>query len=239
MKRRPVLKPNVWNVPAFKHTVTALGSMRELGQTTQPLGLITAPAGDGKTFAAEWYAKASQRVAHAFCPPKLLLTTRSLAERLYEAVGKIAPPGRNSALYEELAVFLCAERYHLIVDEADRLGASQVDLLRELAEMSGIPITLMGCPGILATLQRVPAARHRIGFHFSVPPVEEADLHKLFDKDFSPDVVTAIYNHTHGNLRHVENLITNLGTLDNTSGETQIDADTVAIVATQCLIGAA
>lgn len=239
MKRRPVLKPNVWNVPAFKHTVSALAACRELGTTRQPLGLITAPAGDGKTFAAEWYVQANQRVAHAFCPPKLLLTTRSLAERLYESVGKQCPPGRNAAIYDELAIYLRAERTFLIVDEADRLGAAEVDLLRELSELAGIPITLMGCPGILATLARVPAARHRIGFHFTVPPVAEADLHKLFDGQFSPEVVAALYRHTHGNLRHVESLLENLSSLGNTAGEIQIDADTVALVATQCLMGAA
>lgn len=241
MKRRPVLKPNVWNVPAFKHTVAALNACRELGSGRRPLGLITAPAGDGKTFAAEWYVQSQKngQVRHAFCPPKSIMTTRSLLERLYESIGHVACASRNSALFDSLAIYLRAESTFLIVDEADRLRSGEVDLLRELAEVAGVAICLMGCPGILATLERVPAARHRIGFWFQVPPVCEADLHKVLDGTFEPAVVDAIFAHTHGNLRHVEALIENLSLVRSTAGEAVIDADTVAIAATDCLLGAA
>jgi hypothetical protein len=241
MKRRPVLKPNVWNVPAFKHTVAALTACRELGSGRRPLGLITAPAGDGKTFAAEWYLQSQKpgSVRHAFCPPKSILNTRSLLERLFEACGKTACSVRNSSLFDELAIWLRSEHAFLIVDEADRLRSAEVDLLRELAEVSGVALCLMGCPGILATLERVPAARHRIGFWFQVPPVCEQDLQKVLSGQFEASVIDAIFSHTHGNLRHVEALIESLGLIDNTSGATVIDADTVAIIATECLMGAA
>lgn len=160
-------------------------------------------------------------------------------ERLYESVGRLACGSRNSGLFDELAIYLRAERTFLIVDEADRLRSGEVDLLRELAECAGTPICLMGCPGVLDTLERVPVARHRIGFWFRIPPVCEADLHQVLDGAFEAAVVDEIFRHTHGNLRHIDALIETLSLISNTAGATIIDPDTVRLASSECLLGAA
>ena len=146
-RRRPVVTPNVWRVSAFEQTLTALQAARGLSTGRRPLSLITAPAGSGKTFAAEWYAGHNPGVKLAVCPPRDLLTAKTLLQAVAAASG-LEPQSyrRNSDLFEAIAETLAGTDSFLIVDEADRLLASNADLLRELAEVSNTAVCYLGCP---------------------------------------------------------------------------------------------
>jgi len=236
-RRRPVVTPNVWRVAAFEQTITALEAARNLASSRRPLSLITAPAGSGKTFAAEWYAEHHSGVKLAVCPPRDILTAKSLLGAVGASVG-IADDAftKNYALFVAVCDALAAAGAFLIVDEADRLYASNADLLRELAEVSHTAVCYLGCPGVRATLARVPATHHRIGLSYSVPPVELRDLEQILFGKFEAVVVKEIYEQTSGNLRHLEALLDLLDRVQATGKRADITPKVVKLTAARYLL---
>lgn len=239
-RRRPVVTPNVWRVSAFEQSLTALQAARGLSTGRRPLSLITAPAGSGKTFSAEWFAQHNPGVKLAVCPPRDLLTAKTLLHAVAHACG-IEPQSfrRNSDLFDNLAESLAGTDSFLIVDEADRLLASNADLLRELAETSNTAVCYLGCPAVRAVLARVPATHHRIGLYYSIPPVELEDVRQILFGRFEENVIEAIFDQTQGNLRHLEALLTLLERVETKRGAAQISVKIVKTVASQYLMGAA
>jgi DNA transposition AAA+ family ATPase len=207
MPRRPVLKPAVWPIPAFQETAKALQLASELATSRRPLSLITAPAGSGKTFAAEWYAEQNRSCKIAVCPPAYLLSARSLLEAVAGAIGYTETHWRVAALFDNLVAYTANRHIFLVLDEADRMNSRAADLLRELAEDADLALCFLGCPGTLATLARVPATHHRIGFRFEIPPVELADVARILDGRYDDATVEEIFEQTGGNLRHIEAVI--------------------------------
>lgn len=206
MPRKPVLHPAVWPFESFRYAQDAFVSARQLANSRQPLSLITAEAGEGKTFSAEYFASANPDTKIAVCPPRELLTTRSLLVAVARAVGMTNQPIYATRLFEALVSYLSREQLFLVVDEADRLTSSKCDLLRELAEQSDTAICFLGCPGVQSVLARVPATHHRIGFAFAIPPVRQDDLQQALT-GFDAETIAEIYNQTRGNIRHLEALL--------------------------------
>lgn len=206
MPRKPVLHAELWHFESFRLSQDAFTAARALANSRQPLALITAEAGEGKTFNAEYFANSNPDTKIAVCPPREILTTRSLLVAIANAVGLTNQPAYAGKLFEALISHCSRNNFFLVLDEADRLTASKCDLLRELAEQSDTAVCFLGCPGILSVLARVPATHHRIGFAFSVPPVGHEDLTKAL-RGFDAETVAEIYNQTRGNIRHLEALL--------------------------------
>ena len=208
----------VWNVKAFQELYTALDAVRKVAVRQRPLGLVTGPAGSGKTFTANVYvANAKADAVLVTTPPRDILTARIMLESIAIAMG-IEPQSYRlkSELYDAVLDAVQERNAFLIIDEADRLRASNADMLREIAEVTGKPLCYLGCPTVEAILARVPATHHRIGFRHSVLPVELDDLetalvNRALDADgkrkLDRETVSAIYDCTRGNLRHVESLV--------------------------------
>lgn len=212
MPRKSVLHPDVWHFESFTLAQAAFTEAKALANSRQPLALVTAEAGEGKTFNAEYFANAHPDTRIAVCPPREILTARSLLVALAGATGLHDQPWQTGKLFDRLVSHLIAVKSFVIIDEADRLTSSLADLLRELAEQADTAICFLGCPGVLSVLARVPATRHRIGFAFAIPPVREADIARALD-GFDSDTITEIYNQTRGNIRHLEALLKQVGRL--------------------------
>lgn len=213
MPRKPVLHADLWNFDSFRLAQDAFNAAHELANSRQPLSCITAQAGEGKTFNAEYFAAAHPDTRIAVCPPRdLSKGPRPLLAAIAGAVGLTDQHAYATHLFADLVSRLSRSKYFLVVDEADRLTASKADLLRELAEQSDTAICFLGCPSLLSVLARVPATHHRIGFAFEIPPVHEADIQVAL-KGFDAETVAEIYNQTRGNIRHLEALLKLVGQL--------------------------
>jgi len=240
MPRRPVLKPYVWPIPSFRHTVKALEFAAKLVDTNMPLSVISAAAGEGKTFAAEFFCQAHPRHArHCFCPPRNILTPMFLLEKVSLALGQEPVGHRVSMLYNAVAKILSERKYFLIMDEADRLRAADLDMMRDLSEEAGVAICFMGCPGLLTVLEYAAPTKHRVGYKFMMPRLTDADLHKVFDARFDTAVVDTLWDHTAGNLRHIEAVLGLIAKAENGSDSVQVTPDLVHAIAADCLLGAA
>ena len=217
----------VWKVQPFNDLYTAFQSVRDAAVPQRPLGLITGPAGTGKTYTANVFAKNEQGVVIVTTPPRDILTPRNLLDAI--AVELDLEPGgfrTKGDLFDAIVDRLIEIKPFIIIDEADRLYPSNADLLREIAELSRQPLCFLGCPKVEATLARVEATHHRIGLRHSVRPVEAEDLAVALVGSYAgsdrtrrlDDVaVQAIYDCTHGNLRHVQAILRLLyGAVDKT-----------------------
>jgi DNA transposition AAA+ family ATPase len=106
----------------------------------------------------------------------------------------------------------------LIVDEAERMSGALLDLVRDVAQDSRTPICLVGQPEVIATLARVPATHHRIGFRYKMQEVLLADYSATLMGE-STETIQAIYLETQGNLRHLDRVLALLAD-DNLKGKT-------------------
>lgn len=218
-RRRPVnvdgTRLDIWTVKPFQNLYSAFGAVQSIAVQIRPLGLITGAAGVGKTFAASVYAHNTPNTIVVTVPPRDVLTPRLLLDEIAVAIG-LEPAGyrTKSAAFLGIADQLADNRPYLIVDEADRLRPSNADMLRELAELSGAPLCLLGCPFLEAVLARVPATHHRIGYRHHARPCDINDIRgalrgrKLSDgRQLQDSVIDAIWDVSRGNLRHVQSLI--------------------------------
>ena len=218
---------NIWKVKPFVELTTALTNVRALSVPHRPLGLITAPAGFGKTFTAQVFAHAHDDVVIVRVPPAELLTLRRLLDEIAVVLG-INPDGfrYSSPLFDALVDDLQRKDRFVIADEADRLRPGLADVLRELSELSGRALCYLGCPRTNQILARVPATHHRIGFFHTMLPVTMEDvlpyliglsLDSTGSRRLDEPTAKQIFKESGGNLRHIETLCHQMGGA-NTNG---------------------
>ena len=230
--RRPRhgLAAEVWQVEPFQQAMNRLRSVRRIAVPSRPLGLILGPAGVGKTFLAEQYALNNADTLIVTVPPKDILTPRSLLMRYAEAVGVPTSTETVMGLYRTVVNALNKRDYFVIVDEADRLRPSNADLIRELAEETSRATCFMGCPSLLAVLEKVAPTHHRIGVMYRIEAITQDDLYASLHgrplltstaaqpqlpettRNFDEPAVKAIWDVTGGNLRHIAALLASLRT---------------------------
>jgi predicted kinase len=235
--RRPVLKPHIWKVKAFTGTVKALEAARALASSRRPLSLIVGPAGTGKTFAAEFVASRHGGIRIAVCPPRDLLTPMTLLQALARATGLPAETfSKSASLCDAVTARLAQGQHFIILDEADRLHASNADLLRDIAENADVAICFLGCPGAQAVISRVPATHHRVGLAYIIPPVDLDDMTGILSGSFDEPTIVEIYEQTAGNLRHLEALVGLLGEATAGAKKPDMTPALVKAVASQFLL---
>ena len=120
--------------------------------------------------------------------------------------------------------FLVTRRFsHLIelfiVDEANRLKDSGLELIRDLADRGEFGLVLLGMPGLEKRLMRAPQLYSRVGFAQEMEPLSDDETRFFLDQrwghrvsahsdDFTDqEAVAAILRITRGNLRLIDRLM--------------------------------
>jgi DNA transposition AAA+ family ATPase len=164
---------NVKRCRSFLHLLT------DPERSTPTMGVITAPAGTGKTIATQYYLDSLVPHSHTALPIAIKLkvmprsTPRALAQTVLDGLQE-KPKGRN--IYEmadEAAKAI--ERNDLkllVVDEADRLNEDSFEVLRHLYDKTGCPIVLVGLPSILRVIERHEKFSSRVGLRMQFRPLE-------------------------------------------------------------------
>ena len=104
----------------------------------------------------------------------------------------------------------------IYVDEADRLHIGRLEDLRDINEVTGSPVVLIGEEGLPARV----AARRRIDdripseFRIRFAPASNADISlyavKAADLRMTPEAVKAVQTLTRGNFRRIHNTVLSL-----------------------------
>lgn len=124
----------------------------------------------------------------------------------------------------------------IFIDEADRLHVSRLEDLRDIHDITGSPVILIGELGLPTRVSararindRIPAA-----FRVSFGPVTRTDIMMYATKAASltltPEAGNTVFEHTRGNFRRVHNALLSLENAAKAAGTGQVGADMVRAV---------
>ncbi len=171
------------NVKRFKAFLALITDARKMYST---MGVVTGPAGIGKTVAIAAYLAGLKPLAHTGFPPSIKVTVkpRSTPKALAVEVAtrlRDQPHGRNiyEVADEAAAVMIRNDLDLLIVDEADRLNEDSFELLRHLFDTTRCPAVVVGLPRILSVIDRHEKFASRVGLRMDFLPLEPDEVLKV------------------------------------------------------------
>jgi DNA transposition AAA+ family ATPase len=189
------------NVRKFNEICEELAG--EQGRIGPSLGMVTGPAGRGKTEAAKHYATQTEAI---YIPP---LNTRTPAMVLREIAFELAKvrPGRSDACLNAIGEEMAKERRLVIIDEADLLAMPILEMLRNINERFDCPVLLIGedeLKGKIASRRRLNS---RIRRRLEFSPIAQQDITFFFKKSMdlmvTPVVTALIQRHSNGDWRPI------------------------------------
>jgi DNA transposition AAA+ family ATPase len=195
----------------------------------QAMGAIYGPAGNGKTFAVRnaLAAVANREVVAVDC--QVRMTYKGLVELLLESVtGGVRHEGNRGQLERELIRELRKRPRVLCVDEAQRLTAEGIEILRSLHDDDETELTLLLVGGntCWTVLSSQPMLRSRIHRPVEFRPLRESKVLKLIPKmhplltESDPDVLRFVNSaFARGNLRNWANFLVTAEQICRGAGE--------------------
>ena len=241
------------------------------------IGLCYGPAGVGKTLSARRYANwdmaepviegcglgddagtpIHEKLArsHAvFHTPAVLGTLRDLRDTLANNL-VIVSRYIEEQLRREGAQVDRRDRHRLVeivlIDEAERLQTSALELLRDIVDRTGMGMILIGMPGMEKRLSHYPQLYSRVGFAHHYRPLQGDELTfvltrhwrrlglALDDADFTDaQAIASIARITGGNFRLLNRLFVQIGRILKINGLSVITDDVVEAARSTLVIGA-
>jgi Cdc6-like AAA superfamily ATPase len=130
------------------------------GSRCSSLGMIIGTAERGKTHTARWYAENHEDACYVLFVEGS--TRVQLLRDICEALAGVRPVTFGACL--DIIHESCSKRRRLIIiiDEADKLPVSFMELLRGINERCSVPVLLAGEEALKAKIDRVPRLRSRI-----------------------------------------------------------------------------
>ena len=167
------------------------------------LAMGTSPAGRGKSETSKRRAANSRAI---FLPPMNKRSPLMLLREITFDLAKVKP-GRIEPCLEIIGDEMAKERRLIVIDEADLLPMSILEMLRNVNERYSCPIMLLGeteLRGKVASRRRL-ASRIRRSMEFA--PLTQPDIilffKKALDLELSPSVTAIIHRHSQGDWRPV------------------------------------
>jgi DNA transposition AAA+ family ATPase len=166
------------------------------------IGLCFGPAGVGKTLSARRYARwdeAEPIIEHGDIPeaedtglqgklarsrtvfhtPAVLGTLRDLRDNMANRLVFVSACVEEQLCREGVKV-QHRDRHRLvemvIIDEAERLATSALELVRDIFDRTGMGVILIGMPGMEKRLSRYPQLYSRVGFAHHYCPLQGNEL---------------------------------------------------------------
>ena len=138
----------------------------------------------------------------------------------------------------------------VIVDEAERLSAITLEVLRDQHDRTQRAIILIGMPGLDKRFSRYPQLYSRLGFAHQYRPLTNEELlfvltrqwkrlgHELDPDDFTDaQAVAAVQRITRGNFRLLERLLPQIQRVLKINDLTTITNDVIEAAASTLIIG--
>ena len=197
------------------------------------MGMIWGPTGYGKTTAAAWFVNQCHGVyvrARAVWSPKVMLET--LAREL-----ELDGHNKNNGQLVELIVQRLAETGRpIFIDEADYVVERKmlVDTLRDIHDLSTVPVILIGMHGIEKRIRSNPQFTGRIAQWVAFEGLDMEDARMLADGLCEVGVAEDLLAMLHaaaspkGGGAEVRRLLVGLGQIETYARRNGIDAMTAA-----------
>lgn len=190
---------------------TAVDSVLSADKAFSGFVLAHGQAGRGKSVAADRYycqrGGAYVRVWQGWTQ------TAFLQRLLFEVHGKNMDMPKHTAnrCKEKIVELLLSERKPLFIDEADRLHIDRIEDLRDIHEMTGSPIILIGEEGIFGLLSERRRIWSRVAHEVAFGPIGGAEVAiyalQTVGLDISAGLCEQIAKKAEGDFRLVRNMM--------------------------------
>lgn len=241
------------------------------------IGICVGPAGVGKTLSARRYARwdtlhpfirewgsrderdaqiyaLATRTRTAFYTPAVLASPKATHDELNDEINRLGicisqhltrgEPGINRHVESAGLVDM------VIIDEAERLSAITLEVLRDQHDRTQRAIILIGMPGLDKRFSRYPQLYSRLGFAHQYRALTNEELvfvlarqwkrlgHQLDLDDFTDaQAVAAVQRITRGNFRLLERLLPQIQRVLKINDLTTITNDVIEAAASTLIIG--
>ena len=183
----------------------------DTGRLASGFVLAYGRAGRGKSVAADRYyierGGAYVRVWQGWSQ------TAFLQRLLFEVRGaNMDMPKHNGTRCKEMIVDILAQnRMPIFIDEADRLHIDRIEDLRDIFEMTQVPIILIGEEGIWGLLQSRRRIMSRVAYEVEFTPISPIEVAMFATQAASlnipAELCQAITQHCEGDFRSVRNIV--------------------------------
>lgn len=225
--RKDVFIPT-FNVSEFRQRI---GYIEDMDKGEPGFALVYGQAGRGKTETARNYH--AQHGGVFFRVMQGMTQAAFLQELCFHVRGM--RPRSSAASKGAIIEALDAEPITIFVDEADRLHVDRIDDLRDIHDLTGTPIVLIGeneLRGLLGERRRIWS---RVKQVVEFGPVSEEDVAVLADEaanlNLGPEACARVVAHADGDFRLVWSLLGHLERAAKTRETDAVDAKMVAAVA--------
>jgi DNA transposition AAA+ family ATPase len=206
------------NVKNFASLANALKESGGAGSTS--MGIVKGEAGKGKTFAAKWYCVQNPEAVYIYYMTASGIATvyRSIAAEIadvkYRTIDKCVDAIKSA---------VSGEKRLVVLDEADKASTKIIDSLRDLNEVCGLPILLVGETKILSIVEKEKRLRSRILDVVSFDEITLKDVATFVEKVFKglevdSKLIKKIYTLAKGDFRPVVRLTKKIAKFVDTNG---------------------
>lgn len=194
------------------------------------LGLFTGYSGYGKSVACQYV---QNKLGAKYIEARSFWTQRAFCEALLKELGVVRPVGTIAKMMDQIIDIMGDDpRRPLIIDEADKLvDKNMIELVRDIHEVTGAPILLVGeerLPAKLAAFERVDnrilgrvlAEKCDIGDAGHLAKIRCAGV------ALGADLLADIVKQTKGNARRIATTLHNVRSFAVNEGLTALDLQT-------------
>ena len=186
-------------------TALAEALLDSAGSGSTSMGIAKGEAGRGKTFAAKWFTVQNHEAVYVY-----YMTASGIAT-LYRSIAVEIANVKPRTVEQCVNAIKSATTYEkrlLIVDEADKATTKIIDSLRDLNEVCGIPILLVGESKITSIVEKEKRLRSRILDVVTFEEITLNDVATFFESiftgiDIDKKVVKRVYERSKGDFRPV------------------------------------
>lgn len=203
-------------------------------------GLAFGPAGRGKTRTSQWYAAQHQaiymRVLSIWTSSEMEFL-RALAREL----GVLTPPRTKAAAFAAVLDRLIAAPKPIILDEMEKMPPKFLGFVRDLTDLSGVPIVFVGEVELVSYLQAERRVWSRVFQVVEFEPIGASDIvfyaAEVAGLRLDKQAAELAAKDTGGDFRLVRRLAIALAQMAKGKGGQDVDREMVRIAGKQTLRG--
>ncbi len=224
------------NVRNFEVMMDALS----LNEDEGCFGMVFGRAGRGKSRTAQWYS------GHNDCVYLKILKVWKSSEldflkALCSAAGIVQPPKRKGAAFAAIVEAMIDNPRPVFLDEIEKMLRDFIDVIRDLAEATGLPFILMGEEELVSYMRRDRRVWSRTFRQLEYKPIEIADIllytQESIGQKMSIDIASLLHKSSGGDWRPVKRAVLGMAHYLNSNPDKKITMETARAIVDSGLTG--
>lgn len=203
------MKPVFATTGNVERFLSAFGQLERRGAPEASMMLVTGEAGHGKSRTVQWFAAQQGGI---YLRAKAAWTPHWMLREVVSELGQ-QPERHNEGLFSQALKPLAADPRPLVIDEIEHAlhDSKCLETVRDLSDLTEIPVILVGMEGVTRRLQRYPQLSSRVTqtVTFGALTVEDvqAVLGQICEVETANGAAEEIYRQTGGFIRELMDAI--------------------------------